>query len=70
MSQNKFFAALIGTVFSLGLAAGEAPTFTYTPIDHPNAKSTSGSGIECAWGDCRLFYRPSERNPRISAQGR
>ena len=50
MSQNRFFVALTAAVFSLGLAAGESPTFTYTAIDHPNAKSTSGSGIN-ARGD-------------------
>ena len=50
MSHNRFFAALMGAVFSIGLAVGEAPTFTYTRIDHPNAKSTTGSGIN-ARGD-------------------
>jgi uncharacterized membrane protein len=50
MSRIRLFAALTGAVFSVGLAAGESPTFTYTPIDHPNAKATSGSGIN-ARGD-------------------
>ena len=50
MSHYRFFAALMGAVFSFGLALGEAPAFTYTAIDYPNAKSTSGSGIN-ARGD-------------------
>lgn len=46
MSRNRFFIAmLIGATLSFGIAAGEPPTFTYTHIDHPDAKSTSASGI-------------------------
>jgi hypothetical protein len=52
MSKNTpyLFAALSSVVLSCGIAAGEPPTYTYTPINHPNAKSTSGSGIN-ARGD-------------------
>jgi hypothetical protein len=35
MSQDRFFAALMGAALAIGLAAGESPTFTYTAIDHP-----------------------------------
>jgi uncharacterized membrane protein len=45
MSRNRFFAIFIGVALSLGIAAGAPPTFTYTSIDHPNAKSTSAFGI-------------------------
>ena len=48
MSRSKFFAMFIGAMFSFGMAAGES--LTYQPIDHPNAKSTSASGIN-ARGD-------------------
>jgi uncharacterized membrane protein len=45
MLRNKLAAISVGAVFSLGIAAGQQPGFTYTSINHPNAKSTSGSGI-------------------------
>jgi hypothetical protein len=37
--------ALSGALLSLGIAAGQPSTFTYTQLDYPGAKSTSASGI-------------------------
>lgn len=48
MSRSRFIAIFTAVVLSFGLAAGEPPTFTYTSIDHPNAKATSASGINAS----------------------
>ena len=55
MSNRFFFAVFSSAVLSLGTAAGQSPTFSYTQLDYPGAKSTSASGVN-ARGDIVGFY--------------
>jgi probable HAF family extracellular repeat protein len=46
---------LSGAVLSMGIAAGQPATFTYTQLDYPGARSTSASGVNLR-GDIVGFY--------------
>ena len=50
MSRTTFYLTFAGLVLWIGVAAGGPPTFSYSQIDFPGAKSTSGSGLN-ARGD-------------------
>ena len=50
MSRTTFYLTFAGIVLWIGVAAGGPPTFSYSQIDFPGAKSTSGSGLN-ARGD-------------------
>jgi len=50
MSRTTFFLTFAGLALWIGTAVGGPPTFSYSQIDFPGAKSTSGSGIN-AGGD-------------------
>jgi uncharacterized membrane protein len=50
MSRTTVYLTFAGLVLWIGVAAGGPPTFSYSQIDFPGAKSTSGSGLN-ARGD-------------------
>lgn len=50
MSRTTYSLTLAGLLLGIGIAAGAPPTFSYSPINFPGAKSTGASGIN-AGGD-------------------
>ncbi len=50
MSRTTYCLAFAGLILGIGTAVGGPPTFSYSQIDFPGAKSTSSSGIN-ARGD-------------------